>query len=321
MSIAKKFIAKSGAELEYVSLIDVYNNGTLISKGRAHKLFKKVYNGIYQEAFPLPDERELFCDWVRLVETGGKELITFGKDLESDNPIIMGFVSSAVLGDSCCGMVDYRIRDKKYKQILSGAEISAKSEEAILAMNYNLNRKPLKMIVGEINNPEKLNWNENDPNRFTIDCMNPQKRVDHFTSKMGYKKIGIDYVQVPLRKDKNVCKSLLLMQHSPERYPDATAEDLEKLIINYYQITTGDNNPYNFNDRDLNRMMNQIKIMKTYNIPIHAEKQSSYQKQLIQTADHVFPSYLIGGSQKARGKLIRMENINWQKMELAKSFG
>ena len=49
------------------------------------------------------------------------------------------------------------------------------AEKGLRELNQKINKQPLKAIFWEVNDPAKIAYDENDPNRNMIDCMAPQK--------------------------------------------------------------------------------------------------------------------------------------------------
>ena len=76
---------------------------------------------MYVKHFPLEDEQESFDVWESLLKRGKHIYIAFGKDFDSSNPKIMGFVVAGLYDNSA--LVEYIIREKKYTLVLRGTEI------------------------------------------------------------------------------------------------------------------------------------------------------------------------------------------------------
>ena len=288
MSISKPFQSLSSNNLEYVNFNDAFETENSIDKLDAEKLLRIVYEGIYNDTFPIPSEREDISLWLNNLKSGrekGQQLFSvFGRNLDKDNPEIMGFICCRLMDDSNCGLIEYIVRDKKYAKELHGIEMCEYIEKEVQNLNIKINKQPLKAIFWDANNPEKVKYDENNPDPM-IDCMAPQKRIDIIEKKFGCEKLGFDYVQGPLKPcsnqkeiDERVCEELSLYQYRAKNYRDVTAADLKKFIINYNKTTNQECDPYYLNHPSINKMMNQLSLMEKENIPIVANMQTEEQK-------------------------------------------
>lgn len=296
MSISLPFSSPNASNTEYVSFNDAFEKGSPVDRRKAEKLLANIHRGLYNDTFPIPSEQESLEYWLGNLKSGrenGQQLLTaFGRNLDSPNPEIMGFICCRVLADSNCGLIDYVIRAKEYKGQLSGSEMCEHAEKGLRELNQKINKQPLKAIFWEVNDPAKIAYDENDPNRNMIDCMAPQKRIDLIESRFGCQKLGFDYIQGPLdpcstpdEVADGVCEELLLYQYKAQKYTDVAAPDLERFIVNYNKATNRESNPRNLKYPSINRMMNQLKTMKEQNIPIIAGKQTEQQKQVLQNCN------------------------------------
>ena len=304
MSISKPFPARNASDIEYVSFNDAFETGSPVDKRKAEKLLANIHGGLYNDTFPIPCEQESLDYWLNNLRNGrekGQQLLTaFGRNLDSDNPEIMGFICCRVLADSNCALIDYVIRDKDYAGELRGIEMCEHAEKGLNDLNMRINGQPLKAIFWEVNDPAKIEYDENNPDPM-IDCMAPQKRIDIIERKFGCQKLGFDYIQGPLEPCSTpeevadgVCEELLLYQYKAKDYKDVTAADLKKFIINYNKATNQEDNPRSLEFPSMNRMMNQLALMEKEDIPIIACNQSEDQKSKISECDEVNPPYLTG---------------------------
>lgn len=180
MSISKPFPTRSGSDIEYVSFNDAFETGSPVDKRKAEKLLANIHGGLYNDTFPIPCEQESLDYWLNNLRNGrekGQQLLTaFGRNLDSDNPEIMGFICCRVLADSNCALIDYVIRDKDYAGELRGIEMCEHAEKGLKDLNMRINGQPLKAIFWEVNDPAKIEYDENNPDPM-IDCMAPQKEL------------------------------------------------------------------------------------------------------------------------------------------------
>ncbi|MDR1693809.1 MAG: hypothetical protein LBR70_01255 [Lactobacillaceae bacterium] len=300
MTISKTFKTEAGEAIECVDLNDAFEKGGSKSDQQAAaKLLANVHAGIYNDAFPIPCEQESLEYWMGNLQAGREEgqqlLSVFGKDLDSQNPQIMGFICSRVLADSNCALVDYIIRVKEYDNTISGAEICSHAEKGLNDLNNSINGQPLKAIFWEVNDPAKVEWNENDPNRFENDCMDPAKRIK-IISGPGYEaeETGFDFVQGPLDEcstqqeiNDGVCDTLKLYKLKSEKYNQATAEDAKKFVIRYNMATNGSSNPRELNNEAMITMLDQLDVMIAENIPLMKKQQTKEHRSLIENASEI----------------------------------
>lgn len=59
-------------------------------------------------------------------------------------------------------------------------------EKRLQDINSKINNEPLKAILWEANNPEKIRYDENNPDPM-VDCMSPKKRCDLIENRYGGK--------------------------------------------------------------------------------------------------------------------------------------
>ena len=287
MTISKTFDQEKNVEC--VDLNEIFRNGSPKDKVRAGNLLKEAHQGIYQKTFPIPSEQEDLADWMDRLRTGDtpQELqvfSVFGKNLDSKDPEIMGMIVSSYYKGTGVGLINYVIREKEFREDLKGKQLCKHHEKTLEDLCMRIDNKPLKMILWEANDPSKIEWDENSPDRFEVDCMAPQKRVDHIEKNFGCKRIGIDYAQAPLSEcesykdvEDGVCDELLLYSYNAEKYNKATVEDVEKYMITFSQALNGAKNPKDLKHPALVTMMNQLETMKKQSIPLLKYQQTDEQ--------------------------------------------
>ena len=291
MSISRPFPTCNASDIEYVNFNDAFETGDIAVQQEAEGLLRIIYDGIYNDTFPIPSEREDISLWLNNLKNGrekGQQLFTtFGRNLDTNNPEIMGFICCRILDDSNCALIEYLVRDKKYSKELRGIEMCEHLEKELQDVNLKINNQPLKAIFWDANNPEKVKYDENNPDPM-VDCMAPQKRINIIEQRYGCKKLGFDYIQGPLKPcvtqaevDERVCEELSLYQFKAKDYRTVTATDLKKFIINYNKATNQENDPRNLNHHSMNRMMNQLLLMEQENIPIVESEQTEEQRAKI----------------------------------------
>jgi len=318
MTISKPYHTVSGHNIECVDLNDAFEKGSPVDKRKAEKLLATVHAGIYCDAFPIPCEQESLEYWLGNLQNGrenGQQLLSvFGKNLDSKDPEIMGFICSRTLNDSNCALIDYIIRVKKHEHIISGAEISDHAEKGLNELNMLLNGEPLKAIFWEVNDPAKIKWDENDPNRHEVDCMDPEKRIKIISGK-GYEaeEVGFGFVQGPLdvcetqeEIDEGICDTLKLYKLKSQKYNKTTVEDARKFVINYNKRTNGMDDPRKLNNGRMTEMMDQLDLMKKLDIPLMEKMQTEEQQEMIQNASEMLKKYVTGPSYTKQRKSLEI---------------
>lgn len=285
---------KKDGNFQYIDLYDVFSAGNRAEKEQGLFLLGKAYREIYLKMFPVPSEQEAFEDWCDNLENAGKNhdvqsFSLYGFDLDRKNPKIVGLIVTSFYKGCACGLIDYLIREKAYSKSLPAVKMLDMQEKILKRICLKFDGAPLKMILWEANDPKRIAWDDNAPD-YTKDCMNPQKRVDHIRRCFDCRQIGVDYAQAPIRVvrdqreiDENVCDNLLLFLYKAGKYAGATPNDLERFLISFSKACNG-NPPDRLNNRYIDRMMRQISVMKSLNIPLLHENQTDEQRQALKNA-------------------------------------
>jgi len=292
-TISKPFPKADGVEC--VDFNEIYDHGNPTEKRLAKKLLTRAHKGIYCKTFPIPSEQEALSDWLDRLEKGDDEELqifsVFGKNLNSNNPEIMGMIVSSYCKGTSIGLINYVIREKDYKGQLSGKDLCEHHEKLMEDMARQIDNQELKGILWEANDPAKIEWDENDLNRFEVDCMAPQKRVDHIEKNFGCKLLGFDYVQAPLSPCESLeevrektCKELLMYSYNADKYRNMTAKDLTDYLIVFSRSLNGASHPSKLGDEDITKMMNQLKKMEKDNIPLLKRLQTPEQQEALNKA-------------------------------------
>lgn len=279
--------------IEFIDFSSVFDSRDTSEIIRSQQLLRLVHQELYCKFFPLENEQESVDCWLDLLRSGpvkGQHVyMVFGRNLNSSAPEIMAFIAAGITGSSSCGLIEYIIREKKYSSCLNGLTICHLMINRLQELNFLINRRPLKAILWEVNNPEKIRYDEQNPD-FSIDCMSPRKRCLLLENKYGAKRIGIDYVQGPLRPcgtaeeiNRLTCENLLLYLYNAGNYPDFSARDLYQYVCCFNQATNGHKNPCDLKHNGINKMMNQLRLMMDQNIPVLAEKQTPEQIQKLKS--------------------------------------
>ena len=278
-------------DIEIADFTEIFENKDMRQMDLATSLLIKIHDGLYNQTFPLPNEQEKVEYWLENlnsgVEKGQHVYVAFGYNLMSENPEVIGFAVGGIAGKSSCGLVEYLVRDKKYSKVLSGKHICEYVEKRLQDINSKINNEPLKAILWEANNPDKINYDEHNPDPM-VDCMSPKKRCDLIERKYGAKKIGIDYVQGPLSPRNNeedikngMCETLLLYMYNADNYHNFNAKDLYEYICCFNEDVNGEKNPYNFGHCGMDKMMRQLQIMIDNDIPLLLEQQTEEQIKML----------------------------------------
>ena len=298
--ISQPFEGAESPDIEYVDFGKVFESGNIAEIARAKRLLKQMHDGLYCKTFPIPTEQEDVSVWIDLLEKDRKEgqhiYTCFGRNLDTNHPEILGFVIADIGGSSNCGLIEYVVREKGYSDQLTGKSMLSYVEKELNELNMVVNGQKLKGIFWEANDPEKIEYDEKNPD-YSVDCMAPQKRVDLIKKKFGAKLLGFDYTQGPLEEcsspeevAENICSELKLFQYNADEYPDLTAQDVKKYICHFNKIVNNSDHPRDLKSPEIDRMMNQLEIMIAYDIPVLSEKQTPEQKALLEKyADRLPP--------------------------------
>ena len=204
-----------------------------------------------------------------------------------ENPDIIGLIVSSFYIGCACGLIDYLIRKKECSKILPAAVMLELQEKILKDICWKYEERPLKMILWEANDPEKMTWDDKNPD-YMLDCMNPQKRVNHIKRTFDCKQIGITYAQAPLcavhnqrEIDEKICSNLLLFLYKATYYNKASAEDLEQFLISFSQACNG-HFPDQLHNAHIDKMMRQIAVMKRFDIPLLYERQTEDQRKRLE---------------------------------------
>lgn len=292
VSIVEPFKTKNSAEIECVIFSNAYNSQDPEKISKAEKLLTEVHDGIYVEHFPLEDEQEPVDVWQGMLEAGDKEgkhvYIAFGKDLDTDHPQIMGFVAAGLYDNS--GLIEYIIRTKDAASELRGTEIVDKAISELNKLSHTVNGKDLNAVYWELNDPEKVEYDENNPDP-TVDCMSPQKRLELVQSRYNGKLLGFDYAQAPLTEGQNVCSDLRLARidvkkpdpnESAEEKNRREARELRDYLRDFTYVLT-ERNPDEIAAKEpkIRIMFNQVNLMIAKGISPLESAQTDEQKAML----------------------------------------
>ena len=292
ISIAEPFKTQNASNIECVNFSKIYNSKNTIKIKKAQKLLLATHSGIYLTHFPLKSEQEPIDVWINTLKLGDKKskhiYITFGEDLDTSHPQIMGFVAAGLYGTS--GLIEYIIRTKEAATKLRGTEIVNKAIEELNKLNNKMNGKNIDFLYWELNNPQKIAYNEQHPN-YMFDCMSPQKRINLIKKNYNGKLIGFDYVQPPLTKSQKTCDTLVLarieiiqpdINKNIEQLNQQEAKSLKSYLINFIEVLTQTSaEEVAKQDYKIKNMLDQVDIMIKYNISPLEEYQTLQQKRLL----------------------------------------
>lgn len=284
-------------KIEILDFSAVFDSKDTSKITQAQRLLRRVHKDVYCQFFPLENEQESVDCWLDLLRLGSVKgqhvYMVFGRDLYSSDPEIMAFIAASITGSSSCGLIEYIIRKKEYSDCLNGLNICHLMVNRLQELNLLINHEPLKAVLWEVNDPEKTPYDEQHPDP-SIDCMSPQKRRLLLEQKYRAKRIGIDYVQGPLRPcqtaeeiNRMSCENLLLYLYDAANFPHFRAEDLYQYICCFNQITNEHKNPFDLRHTGINKMMNQILLMIDQNIPVLAERQTPEQIKKLKSCSGV----------------------------------
>ena len=279
------------SDIEIADFTEIFESKNVNQIKTATDLLIKIHRGIYSRTFPLSNEQEQVEYWLENLSSGvekGRHIyVAFGYNLFSDNPDVVGFAVGGIAGKSSCGLMEYLVRDKKYSKVLSGKQICEYVETRLQEINLRVNNESLKAILWEANNPEKIRYDENNPDPM-VDCMSPKKRCDLIENRYGGKRIGIDYVQGPLSPCKNeedikngMCETLILYLYNADNYHNFNAKDLYNYICCFNEDVNGVYNPYDFKHFGMDKMMRQLQMMTDNDIPLLLEQQTEKQIKML----------------------------------------
>lgn len=285
-----RFVRKFKNNIECLNLWEVFSKGTLKEKTFALRLLKQAYDEIYIKTFPIPSEQESFDTWEnscfemhKKKELDVQTFTIFGFDLAS-KPILIAFIATSFYKSSATGLIDYIVRLKDFRHILSALEICTYQTVTLQEICRKFDNTDLKMILWEANDPQKIEWDPLKPD-YTVDCMDPQKRIDTIENHLNCARIGCDYVQVPIhcvKTDEEIaeglCDNLLLYMYNAPTYQDATAEDLENWLCTFSKSLNG-YFPNELNHPLISKMMKQVAYMKKKHVPILYQKQTPQQRK------------------------------------------
>lgn len=283
------FIKSFKDNIEYIDLWDVFLSGNLKEQEFALKLLKKVYDEVYLKSFPITAEQENFNIWknnrVRWRKYKDFYVQTFtiwGFNLRTD-PIFIGFVATSFYKGTGIGLMDYVVRVKEFQNIISAIDICEYQAQTLNRICQKCDGTDIKAILWEANNPDKVVWNSNHPN-YSVDCMDPKKRIRAIEQNMKCLRLGFDYVQIPMRKvntskdiENGICNNLLLYQYNVPKYKAVTAKN----ILNWLNVFSKSCNGYlpaELNNDSVNKMLKQLQYMKEHHIPMLYEKQQPRQQ-------------------------------------------
>ena len=291
-SIAQPFKTKKSSIIECVIFSDVYNSKNVQKISNAEKLLVSIHDGMYAEHFPHKDEQEPVSVWIKTLELGdekGKHVyLAFGKNLDSSDPQVMGFAVAGLYDKS--GMLEYIIRTKEAACEIKGTEILEKTIAELNKLSLKINNEEIKYIYWELNDPEKVKYDENNPDPL-IDCMSPLKRLELIKKRYGGNLLGIDYVQAPLTKEQNVCNNLRLLRidmkelnldESVIERNTREATELKAYLKSFIETLTEKKiEEYALKEPGIMKMFNQINLMIINGISPLEDRQSTIQKELL----------------------------------------
>ena len=279
--------------IQYVDLYEIFSEENESEKKYGLRLLEKAYETLYLKTFPVPSEQESFDDWRDNLENPKKNsdvqsFSLFGFDLDKKNPRIIGLIVTSFYKGCATGLVDYIIREKDYSKELPAKVMLDFQEKILEKICLRFDKKPLKMILWEVNDPQKIQWDDENPD-FNVDCMNPQKRINHIQKEFDCRKIGLTYAQAPIQRigsqkeaDENVCSNLLLFLYKSSCFGMVNVSDLKHFFSCFSKACNGFY-PEQLNNGHINRMLRQISVMERYDILVLYENQTPEQRALLDT--------------------------------------
>jgi len=288
------FSSKDRLNIEYINLSTAFETATDSEKKELTRLVKQMHAGLYCQTFTIEQEREDVSVWLKMLEKGplsGQHIyVAFGCNLSTPKPDILGFTIADIGGNTNCGLIEYIVRKQGFSSVLKGKDMLSYVEGELNNLNMVLNDCRLKGIFWEANDPSKLGYDENAPDK-NIDCMSPQKRIDLIKKSYGAKELGFDYIQGPLQEcdsprevAEKICSNLKLFLFNADSYPDLTAQDIKNYICRFNKVVNGANHPRDLKNPEINKMMDELDVMIKYDIPVLLENQTPKQRTLISQA-------------------------------------
>ncbi|MGH8610833.1 MAG: GNAT family N-acetyltransferase [Gammaproteobacteria bacterium] len=178
-------------------------------------LLERLYNGLYMESFPDPDEREELAEWQRRLtsqpEPSDPLTATFviGTDLQKRALVerkIQGFLTVELYRESRCGLASYiaiepTCRGRGWARLLFREAKKWLKERCQKDTGENL-----RALFAEVHDPHEPSNHSNHKYPVPLD---PYQRLE-VMGRLGAKWVGLPYWQPPLAEGRNWVAFLLL---------------------------------------------------------------------------------------------------------------
>lgn len=194
----------SGLELEPHDIMEIIN----LRKRHDRELLHALYEGLFLPNFPIPEQQEDPSVWEPLLWDSAAQpkplldVLVAGQGFDSPGTRqLWGFIISEYFRGSSCGLLTYLAVHPLYR--CRGVAHSLMDAAMQALEDHAAERETnLKAVFGEVNDPDKV--------RGLEDAQEALKRV-HILSKLGAKRVPVEYVQPQLRPGQGRSRSLSLV--------------------------------------------------------------------------------------------------------------